>query len=324
MICPGGSSLSFARYGLPGPIIRQGVFLKWFKHLSAARRDPKIVSLRLRDGREGVCRWWEIVEMIAEEMNETDRCELIINGAFISRELGFRSSIDGRSFVDRLATGGLLIADLSSTDWVLKCPKLLELRDHRIKNRIHKSAPEQNRTEVDKIRTPIVPKGDDKKFQEFWNQYPRKIGRAKVEKIWERIMRDNINSKAPFDLAHKIIESVQAQKKTDQLGNPDQKFIPYPATWLNQKRWQDEIEIKRLNGSGSTIDPSMGDWSKIREHIQRRGTSVKLEGISEVGRAALNAIGGMPVLGMARSEQMPFLQKDFKNAFLTLQSERKI
>lgn len=285
--------------------------------MSSARRDPKLIALRLRDGREGLCRWWEIVEIIAEEMNDSERCEIRINGAFLSRELGFRSSIDGRSFVDRLAIDGLLIADTSSIDWLLKCPKLLELRDHRIKNRVHKSAPEQNRTEVDKniLHKPvstIVNKPVD-------NPSPKaqRISLSENGRQWIGITPEKM---AVWKEAYPALDIVRelASMIAWLNANPKNKKSNYERFMVNWfKRNQDSAPVKRLNGSGSTIDESDGEWDKIIEHIRRKGTSVKIEGISDRGRAALNKIGGMSVLGMARSDQMSFIKKDFKNAFLT-------
>ena len=32
-------------------------------------------------------------------------------------------------------------------------------------------------------------------------------------------------------------------KQTEQWKKDNGKFIPYPATWLNQERWTDEIKM---------------------------------------------------------------------------------
>jgi hypothetical protein len=41
-------------------------------------------------------------------------------------------------------------------------------------------------------------------------------------------------------LATKILEGVEVQKLSDQWLSDKGKYIPNPASWLNQKRWLDE------------------------------------------------------------------------------------
>lgn len=73
-------------------------------------------------------------------------------------------------------------------------------------------------------------------FEIFYNSYPRKIGKENAYKVWVRL--------APLEeLSKKIISSVAEHLKTEQW-QEDVRFIPHPATYLNQKRWEDEIKIK--------------------------------------------------------------------------------
>lgn len=70
-------------------------------------------------------------------------------------------------------------------------------------------------------------------FDSFWTAYPVKKGKGSAEKSWEKLNPD----------LQTVLTAIEAQKKTDQWAKDNGKFIPYPATWLNQKRWQDEVEI---------------------------------------------------------------------------------
>ena len=40
-----------------------------------------------------------------------------------------------------------------------------------------------------------------------------------------------------------MIDAVEKQKKTDQWTRDGGQYIPHPATWLNQRRWEDEIPV---------------------------------------------------------------------------------
>jgi hypothetical protein len=78
----------------------------------------------------------------------------------------------------------------------------------------------------------------DQYFEKFWNLYPRKIGKAAAKKKFEKINPDN-------KLLNKMMNAVSQQKRTDQWQN--EKFIPHPTTWLNQERWNDEINTENLS-----------------------------------------------------------------------------
>jgi len=104
--------------------------------------------------------------------------------------------------------------------------------------------------------TPLVraarsrPREVDPSFQQFWDAYPRKNGKGKAEDSWRKIHPDEA-------LTQKILASVDAHKKCDQWVKDGGQFIPHPATFLNQRRWEDETKIVKQ-------DPNAGkkfhDW----------------------------------------------------------------
>ena len=66
-------------------------------------------------------------------------------------------------------------------------------------------------------------------FQGFWAAYPRKVGKIKAWKAW------------PGDsLLPKILEALAWQTKSVDWTKDRGTFIPHPATYLNQGRWEDE------------------------------------------------------------------------------------
>ena len=72
-------------------------------------------------------------------------------------------------------------------------------------------------------------------FNEFWEIYPRKVGKKKAMEVWKKIKPDD-------ELLTRILESLEKQKQTQQWDN--KQFIPHPATWLKQNRWDDIIETE--------------------------------------------------------------------------------
>lgn len=84
---------------------------------------------------------------------------------------------------------------------------------------------------VSPARVPRAPPPDPKGFVEFWEAYPAKVGKAAARKAWPRAVRV-----AGGD--HEAI--VFGLKARLHLFSPDPQFIPNPATWLNQGRWDDD------------------------------------------------------------------------------------
>lgn len=75
----------------------------------------------------------------------------------------------------------------------------------------------------------------EKRFKEFWDIYPRKEGKGAARKKWEQI---NPNA----ELFEKIINAVKENiERNPQWQKQNGQFIPHPATWLNQERWDDDI-----------------------------------------------------------------------------------
>ncbi len=81
-----------------------------------------------------------------------------------------------------------------------------------------------------------TPSNNGELFDRFWTEYPRKVGKVKCRQIWARL-------KPSAELAEKIVAAVKAYKRTDQWQKDNGEFIPHPATWLNQERWEDEIPV---------------------------------------------------------------------------------
>ena len=83
---------------------------------------------------------------------------------------------------------------------------------------------------------PIVPRGTDgdTRFDTFWSAYPRHEGKNKARASFDKLRPDD-------ELLNTIINAIALQKQSDQWKRDGGQYIPHPSTWLNQKRWEDEI-----------------------------------------------------------------------------------
>ena len=84
----------------------------------------------------------------------------------------------------------------------------------------------------------------DERFEAWWVEYPRKVGKQATRKIWRKLAPDA----ALYD---RIIDATKAQAHCAQWRKEGGRFIPNPATWLNQGRWDDDLTA--LNSGGKTI-----------------------------------------------------------------------
>jgi hypothetical protein len=74
-------------------------------------------------------------------------------------------------------------------------------------------------------------------FDTFWKSYPRKVAKGDARKAW--VQTEKI--RPSLDL---ILEAIENQKNTQQWIENGGIYIPYPATWLRQERWDDEVKIE--------------------------------------------------------------------------------
>lgn len=66
-------------------------------------------------------------------------------------------------------------------------------------------------------------------FSEFWSIWPKKVARFDAQKAWSKL------TTAEQRAAVEALPSHIAQWD-------DSRYIPYPATWLNGRRFEDELE----------------------------------------------------------------------------------
>jgi hypothetical protein len=93
----------------------------------------------------------------------------------------------------------------------------------------------QVRPEVEEKRSRIeekrIPSSDDESgFEKFWESYPRKTGKGAARNAW---------AKAKLPEIDLILSALHKAKKSPDWLKERGAYIPHPATWLNQCRWED-------------------------------------------------------------------------------------
>ena len=116
------------------------------------------------------------------------------------------------------------------------------------------NATELNRTQPERNRTPDKDKDTDKNtntvdqpdgFDSFWSAYPKKVGKPAALKAFRSA---KINGHLPDVLA-----DVERKAQSDAWIKDGGQFIPNPATYLNQRRWEDQIDTAKSDPFAGAI-----------------------------------------------------------------------
>lgn len=101
-------------------------------------------------------------------------------------------------------------------------------------------------------------------FDTFWNAYPKKSAKVVALKSWQKLNPDDI-------LLKTILDALEVQKRSDQWQRDSGKYVPLPATWINQKRWEDEITQPQPQAPSPapSYKPQRGHFETITDEYGR-------------------------------------------------------
>ncbi len=94
-------------------------------------------------------------------------------------------------------------------------------------------------------RSPFKSKRQEQLFDEFWKAYPKKRSKGRAERAWVKIAPDT-------ELFSAILDGLERAKRSRDWTKEGGRYIPYPATWLNAKGWEDDYRpLEVINGGRS-------------------------------------------------------------------------
>ena len=71
-------------------------------------------------------------------------------------------------------------------------------------------------------------------FEQFWALYPRKVAKAVARKSWARLTKQQQSD---------ALEAIPNHLAYWKLKETATEFIPHCSTFLNQERWEDELDM---------------------------------------------------------------------------------
>lgn len=231
--------------------------MKWFKHQTSMRHDPRIKRVVRKYGADGYALYNYILESIAGNLNPKDP---LPNLEETSEDIAYDLKLDTLRVQE--IVGYCLEQGLFSQDEVtghILCLKMYKFLDDATRKsssvvnmlnsfaKINQSDkvgqipkdPENVLPELDKDLEldPDKDKEEDKELKEkilsdeftrFWNLYDKKKDKDKCYSKWKKIpVKDKL---VIFEVVKPYVDST-----------PDKKFRKNPLTYLNGKCWNDEI-----------------------------------------------------------------------------------
>lgn len=212
----------------------------WFKHECDSILNPNFRRIQHIHGHWGKGVYWDVIEILRGQDDykmDSDEVGLLMLASMIgvSDSSKFTNwfndcihvkllEIDGNKFFSPMLIENMKLWDAKkvagSQGGIAKAKQTSSTSVAELD-----SASGNNRIEQNRIEEKII----NISFDSFWSYYNKKVGdKAKCQKKWEKLVdaeRTKIMEILPAFLA----------------GIKDKQFQPFPETFLNQRRWENEL-----------------------------------------------------------------------------------
>jgi len=214
--------------------------LPWFRMYTDFLNDPKMISLAFEDQRHFI----GILALKSDGALESD-----VEEALMDRIVAQRLWIDHgviRDVKKRLVNAGLITFNWHPVAWAKRqmnsdkdetnAQRQQQYRDsHKTvkleQNALHNGSVTRIDTEGDKDKD-TDETSKEVGFASFWQTYPKKIAKPAALKAYRA-------AKVKDPLLGIILSDIETRKQSDDWTKENGKYIPNPATYLNQRRWED-------------------------------------------------------------------------------------
>lgn len=120
----------------------------------------------------------------------------------------------------------------------------------------------------------------DIRFDRFWEAYPRREGKKDALKAFRRINPDH-------ELLATMLDAIRKRKLTPQWQDP--RYIPLPASWLNQERWNDELAVVEDHDEEPPVYEDLREYNRKQREAVAAKELVTPEQVAEMMAAVRSA-----------------------------------
>lgn len=211
--------------------------MKWFKHHSDAYSNLKHQQVMAEFGLEGYGFYWICIELVAQQ-GDNFRIKSDKNWKKALSFVTHKNIDDVDKYLEFFASVNLIDEKaLKNND--LFIPKMKEHQDEYTESKRRKSRQYRENIGLEEIRIDKNRTEENmQRFEMFWSEYPNKKAKSVAQKSWYKINPDE-------KLFSAIMDGLKKAKCSQQWVKDGGQFVPHPSTWLNQQRWNDEVEIKK-------------------------------------------------------------------------------
>ena len=261
--------------------------MRWFKHMTASTNDEKLSRLRDEFGLAGYGFWWSVVEIIAGNLSEDEQTSVTFSPKKWGNSLGISAKkfqtlaefcakigLFQIEFSQNAITINMPNILKYKDEYTGKRTKKSGQTPDKCRDNVRPSRARgtETDTETDTEYTPLTPQGGNcgvdetpasedaptttppaaenrrtktarpysAGFENFWAAYPNKVGKDAAWRAWQK-------RKADLPEGETLLAILARQRASQQWQKEGGQYVPHPATWLNQGRWQDVLETPQTD-----------------------------------------------------------------------------
>ena len=107
-----------------------------------------------------------------------------------------------------------------------------------------------------------APAARSDRFDEFWNAYPRKVGKKKARTKYATAIKAAGDEQSVIDGAKRLASDPNL---------PDKQFIPHPTTWLERGGWDDEpLPARAPSRQIPQRKTESEQWDDVRRELRQQ------------------------------------------------------
>lgn len=159
---------------------------------------------------------------------------------------------EAHSCLNELKTSGA--ADVFDQDGLVTVINRRMQREHERKRaQVERTSKSRNKEQLSLIQ--VNEDEINKAFEQFWAIYPRKTAKTVAEKAFRKAFTFGV-----WPGHNKVADAIRRQSVALRWTKDREEYIPHPATWLNQHRWNDVCDGSVLSKpSISYVRPGTGN-----------------------------------------------------------------
>ncbi|MCK5601541.1 DUF4373 domain-containing protein [Candidatus Pacearchaeota archaeon] len=241
--------------------------MRWFKHMTSARDNEDLSELLENYGAEGYGVWWIILELIAAQMDKSDKCSARYSFKKWAKscQVSTKKFQKVTSFLSELEQISIKECENNTDFLIIKCVKLLKFRDEYSKKSRQtpdKLPPESGETpdqepetepETElKLKRKKEREFREKAFEKWWPTYPKRKGKR-------------VGKQEAKEQFIKIDVSEYEDLKKATMNYSTEEYPKDACRFLKKDYWKDWINVDTPPDPGETNNQSREQESNENE-----------------------------------------------------------